>query len=78
MQKRIREHKGHEKMGSFSDKYNCDKIVYFEEFGYVRDAIAREKQLKNWKREWKNKLVDAVNPRWDDLMDGRDCGSSTQ
>ncbi len=69
IQKRIREHRGHEIGGSFSDKYNCDKLVYFEEFGDIRDAIAREKQLKNWCREWKNKLVDDFNPDWLDLAE---------
>ncbi|MDR3345844.1 MAG: GIY-YIG nuclease family protein, partial [Campylobacteraceae bacterium] len=51
----------------FTYKYNCDKLVYYEEFSSIADAITREKQLKNWKREWKNKLVDDFNPEWNDL-----------
>ncbi len=73
LHRRVFEHKAHLLKESFSDKYNCDKLVYFEEFGDIREAITREKQLKNWKREWKNSLIESVNPEWDDLM--RDCGS---
>ncbi|MFR9603598.1 MAG: GIY-YIG nuclease family protein [Rikenellaceae bacterium] len=69
LQKRILEHKGHERVDSFSDRYNCVKLVYFEEYGDIRYAIAREKQLKNWKREWKNKLIESLNPEWNDLME---------
>ncbi|MFI3320810.1 MAG: GIY-YIG nuclease family protein [Rikenellaceae bacterium] len=76
LQKRVAEHKSHIKAGSFSDKYNCERLVYFEEFEDIRDAISREKQLKNWKREWKDSLIEAVNPTWEDLL--RDCGSSPQ
>jgi putative endonuclease len=64
--RRVNEHKSHEFKG-FTQKYNCDKLVYFEAFGYVEDAIAREKQLKNWKREWKNELIERKNPDWIDL-----------
>ncbi len=76
LQKRVIEHKAHMMIGSFADNYNCEKLVYFEEFADVREAIAREKQLKNWKREWKNKLIETMNPNWIDLMG--DCGSSPQ
>ena len=41
----------------FSSKYNLDKLIYFEKFQYIDDAIKREKQLKKWKREWKMKLI---------------------
>jgi len=44
------------------------KLVYAEEFELIEEAIAREKQLKGWKRIRKNELVRAANPRWDDLM----------
>jgi putative endonuclease len=64
--RRITEHKSKEIKG-FTQKYNCDKLVYFEEFENIEDAINREKQLKNWKREWKNKLIEAMNPEWKDL-----------
>ena len=55
---------------SFTAKYNCDKLVYYEEFPDIEQAIAREKQLKHWKREWKNELVEKVNPGWEDLAIG--------
>lgn len=53
--------------GSFTKKYNLTKLVYYEEFQYVNDAIAREKQLKNWHRQWKINLIDEMNPDWEDL-----------
>ncbi|QSE97727.1 GIY-YIG nuclease family protein [Fulvivirga lutea] len=53
----------------FSSKYNVDKLVHFEEFNQVNDAIAREKQLKNWKRIWKNELIEKENPKWKDLSE---------
>ena len=51
----------------FTSKYNCNKLVYYESFPDIVQAIAREKQLKHFKREWKNQLVDALNPEWKDL-----------
>jgi len=61
----------------FTHKYNCHKLVYYETFPDIRQAIAREKQLKNWKRAWKNRLVESVNPDWKDLsQDLADAGSS--
>ncbi|MDA1084618.1 MAG: GIY-YIG nuclease family protein [Bacteroidetes bacterium] len=51
----------------FTAKYNVKQLVYFEEFQYVLDAIAREKQLKNWHRAWKINLIEARNPNWDNL-----------
>ena len=68
LQKRIYEHKNHTFDG-FSDKYNCEKLVYFEEFHEISKAIEREKQLKNWHRKWKNNLVKKHNPKWKDLME---------
>jgi putative endonuclease len=64
--KRVQLHKSHEVKG-FTQKYNFDKLVYFEVFDYINDAIAREKQLKDWKRVWKNELIEKKNPIWDDL-----------
>jgi len=48
----------------FTSKYNLIKLVYFESFENMYDAISREKQLKNWRREWKNNLIEKVNPQW--------------
>jgi len=64
--RRIAEHKAKINKG-FSYKYICEKLVYYECFDLMIDAIAREKQLKNWKREWKNKLVNDFNIEWKDL-----------
>jgi putative endonuclease len=44
-----------------------NKLVYFEEFQYIDDAIKREKQLKNWKRQWKIDLIEVKNKEWKDL-----------
>ncbi len=51
----------------FTSKYNLIDLVYFEEFDNVNDAILREKQLKNWKREWKMNLIKMLNPELQDL-----------
>jgi len=51
----------------FTAKYNLKLLVYYEEFQYILDAIAREKQLKNWHREWKINLIESENPDWANL-----------
>lgn len=53
----------------FTKKYKVNKLVYYEVYTDVRDSIAREKQLKNWKREWKIQLIEKDNPAWRDLFD---------
>ena len=66
LKRRVTEH--FEGRGSvFTSKYNCNKLVYFEQFPSIEQAIAREKQLKHFKREWKNQLVETINPQWKDL-----------
>jgi putative endonuclease len=52
----------------FTAKYHVDKLVYFEEFQRVEDAIEREKQIKGGSRKKKFALVNSMNPEWDDLM----------
>ena len=52
----------------FTKRYGVKKLVYFEEFNDPRDAIAREKQLKWWRRKWKLDLIEATNPDWKDLV----------
>jgi putative endonuclease len=54
---------------SFTKRYKVDRLVYFEEYDDPREAIAREKQIKKWRREKKNELVNAFNPKWEDLRD---------
>ena len=57
------------KAGSqFTKKYNLNKLVYAEETSDVNAALAREKQLKNWHRQWKINLIEAENPEWKDLL----------
>jgi putative endonuclease len=53
----------------FTSKYNITRLVYAEACDDVRDAIAREKQLKGWRRERKMTLIESVNPEWDDLAE---------
>ncbi|OQW96750.1 MAG: hypothetical protein BWK77_03745 [Verrucomicrobia bacterium A1] len=52
---------------AFTRRYNCNRLVYFETFRDVANAIRREKEIKGWRREKKNDLVMAQNPRWTDL-----------
>ncbi|MCB0741835.1 MAG: GIY-YIG nuclease family protein [Chitinophagaceae bacterium] len=66
IERRIWEHKNDE--GSqFTKKYKCHFLIYFEDFSSINNAIAREKQLKNWKREWKLALIKKENPQLEDL-----------
>ena len=51
----------------FTKKYNLNKLVYFEEYSDIKLAISREKELKKWRREKKNKLVERMNKDWEDL-----------
>lgn len=64
--KRVLQHKNHQYEG-FTDKYNCTKLVYYEECNDIKAAITREKQFKNWHRDWKNNLIKQINPEWKDL-----------
>lgn len=54
----------------FTASYNCDKLVYFEEFENINQAIAREKQLKAGNRKRKEALIQLKNPTWEDLSEG--------
>ena len=65
---RVFEHK-HHLLPGFTNRYNVDKLVYFERFEDVRDAICHEKRLKGWRRNWKKDLIEGVNPEWHDLYD---------
>lgn len=64
--KRIKEHKDKSVEG-FTQKYQVDQLVYFADCNNVFSAIAREKQIKSWKRDWKLKLIEETNPEWNDL-----------
>ena len=67
IEERIKEHKNKIYPKSFTARYNCDKLVYFEEFENGEEAAVREKQFKKWKRNWKVKLIEEMNPSWSDL-----------
>ena len=66
LQRRVYEHKTGVFEG-FTKKYRVHKLVYYENCHDVNDAIRREKQLKAWSREKKNKLVESINPEWKEL-----------
>lgn len=66
LERRIFQHKTKFNKG-FTSKYNCDQLVYFEEYSSVREAIHREKQLKKYLRKWKIELITKMNPDWRDL-----------
>jgi putative endonuclease len=67
LERRVAEHRSGTIPG-FTQKYNCHKLVYFESFSVVEQAIAREKQLKKWSRAKKNALIDTQNKERKDLM----------
>ena len=69
LQRRIAQHKSRLVPG-FSAKYKVDRLVYFEATGDVFSAIAREKQIKGWRRDKKTALIATTNPDWDDLSAG--------
>ncbi|WP_289846253.1 GIY-YIG nuclease family protein [Winogradskyella psychrotolerans] len=69
LEERVKEHKLKIYPDSFTSKYNCNKLVYFEEYSKAEEAIVREKRLKKWKRDWKIKLIEDMNPSWVDISD---------
>lgn len=68
LEERIKEHKSKIYPKSFTAKYNCDKLVYFEEIEDGVKASIREKQFKKWKRDWKINLITEMNPSWADII----------
>lgn len=54
------------KISGFTKRYKLTKLVYAEEYERIADALKREKQLKNWHREWKINLIKSINPKWED------------
>ena len=64
--KRIYEHKNNLVKG-FTQEYKVHHLVYFEQTTSIESAISREKQIKKWNRTWKLRLIEKVNPNWDDL-----------
>ena len=66
--RRLWEHKN-KLVKRFTKKYNCTKLIYFEETNSSIAAIEREKQLKRWHRAWKINLIEQTNPEWKDLSE---------
>ena len=57
------------KPGSFTARYEIHRLVYIEEYTGIWDAIAREKQIKDWRREKRVALIESINPEWDDIAE---------
>ncbi len=68
LRRRIYEHKNHIVKSSFTDKYNLEHCIYYEEFDYFELAIQREKELKKWNRKRKEDLINKKNPQWIDMV----------
>ena len=68
LKRRVFEHKEHLIKG-FTDRYNLEKLVYFEVTSDINTAILREKQIKNWSRRKKIELIESINPEWNSLAE---------
>ena len=68
IERRVQEHKSGQIPG-FTQKYNCTKLVYYEKYSDIDQAIEREKKLKKWRREKKDWLVRTINPDLRDLFE---------
>jgi putative endonuclease len=63
---------GEHKLGlieGFTNKYKINNLVYFETYNDINEAILREKRIKKWNRNWKIKIIEEMNPEWNDLYD---------
>lgn len=67
LERRIRQHKAKVHPDSFTARYNVNRLVYYETFADVREAIAREKQIKGWRRSKKVELIESMNLEWRDI-----------
>ena len=65
---RVTRHKSADVPG-FTQRYRVHRLVYYETFASIADAILREKRLKKWNRQWKIQLIEQTNPQWRDLYD---------
>jgi putative endonuclease len=66
---RTHKHRVHFYKGSFTDRYNIEYLLYYETYNTITEAIAREKQIKKWRREKKEQLINSMNPDWNDLWE---------
>ena len=67
LRRRVHQHRTRFNPHSFTAQYRITQLVFYEEFGDIREAIAREKQIKSWRREKKIVLIESTNPGWQDL-----------
>jgi putative endonuclease len=70
IKRRVWEHKSKVNKKSFTARYNIDRLVYYESNASIKAAIAREKKIKNWRREKRLDLIENETPLWKDLSDG--------
>ena len=64
--------------GTFTTRHKLDRLLYYENFQYIDNAIAREKELKHWTRAQKTALIEAMNPTWQDLLPEESATFQTQ
>ena len=70
LDRRLAEHfENRGKPETFADKYYCDNLIYYEHFSDINQAIEREKEIKKWRREKKEALINSFNPEWKFLND---------
>ena len=75
LEQRLNQHQLSE-VESFTKKYWLKRLVYLEEFNSVVEAITREKQFKNWHRQWKINQIESINPEWKDLLKDAETSSA--
>lgn len=68
LENRVLQHKKHHFKNSFTDRYNCEYCIYYEEFKYINNAIDRETKLKKWNRKKKETLINTINPQWREIV----------
>ena len=69
LRSRIIQHQEHLYPDSFTAKYSLEHCIYYEQYSSIEEAIAREKQIKKWRREKKEILINSLNPQWTDLWE---------
>ena len=69
LERRMLEHKERVSLKSFTARYNCNKLIYFEEYDNSTEALHREYQIKKYRRDWKENLINENNSDWKDLSE---------
>ena len=64
--RRVHEHKT-KLIKGFTSQYDVNRLVWYEAYNQITEAIAREKELKKWRRDWKVRLIEEMSPEWEDL-----------